>query len=581
MRIRIHALLPILLLTLAWVGLTPELRGQEQVRIAQEALVDLAELDQVIAAGERFEQERRWGEALMHYEQAVREYPQRQELGRRLLTARMHYDIGRRYHDRSFVESVDRLKESQALDLYAEILLRIHSHYVEEPDWTQIVRRGGQAIEVALSEPTFLKHHRLVAKPNRLNTPRSVTVTGQLNDNTAARSLDEGMAAFMSEVQRMRPVTSRHDARQMVQYFAHVGQRQLGITPASVVLEFASAATGTLDNYSAYLTGDQLNDVMSQIDGNFVGLGIELKAEDNALLIVNVIPGGPADQAGLDTGERIVAVDGHSTTLVSTDTAADMLKGVEGSTVSLTIQSRQGQPRNLQLRRERVDVPSIEDAGILDKQYGIAYLRLSSFQKTTGKDFEAALWDLHRQGMRSLIVDVRGNPGGLLTASVDVADKFVSQGTIVRTIGRSSAENHDYRAHTVGTWRVPLIVLIDGDSASASEIFAGAIRDHRRGTLIGKRSYGKGSVQGIFPLDAANAGVRLTTAKFYSPSGRATADRGVHPDIVVQATAKPTGQQDAGQKDAGQKDAGDDRLGAVDAVLNASLQVARRQLTQR
>jgi carboxyl-terminal processing protease len=219
----------------------------------------------------------------------------------------------------------------------------------------------------------------------------------------------------------------------------------------------------------------------------------------------------------------------------------------------------------LQLRRQRVEVPSIEDSGIVDRQYGIAYMRLSSFQKTTGKDFEAALWDLHRQGMRSIIVDVRGNPGGLLTASVEVADKFVSKGSIVRTIGRSSAENHDYRAHAVGTWRMPLIVLIDGDSASASEIFAGAIRDHRRGTLIGKRSYGKGSVQGIFPLDVTNAGVRLTTAKFYSPSGHPIANRGVHPDIIVQSTAKPVGQHNPD---------GDD------AVLNAGLQVARRQLTQ-
>jgi carboxyl-terminal processing protease len=339
----------------------------------------------------------------------------------------------------------------------------------------------------------------------------------------------------------------------------------LGITPASIVLEFASAATGTLDNYSGFLTADQLSDVMSQIEGNFVGLGVELKAEDDALLIVNVIPGGPAERAGLGVGERITAVEGLSTTQVSLDAAADMLKGIEGSTVRLTVQSRQGRPRELQLRRQRVEVPSIEDSGIVDRQYGIAYMRLSSFQKTTGKDFEAALWDLHRQGMRSIIVDVRGNPGGLLTASVEVADKFVSKGSIVRTIGRSSAENHDYRAHAVGTWRMPLIVLIDGDSASASEIFAGAIRDHRRGTLIGKRSYGKGSVQGIFPLDVTNAGVRLTTAKFYSPSGHPIANRGVHPDIIVQSTAKPVGQHNPD---------GDD------AVLNAGLQVARRQLTQ-
>lgn len=564
MRIRILSLLPALVLTLAWVGSAPTVRGQERVRIPQESLVDLADLEQVIATGKRFEQERRWGEALMHYEQAVREYPDRQELDQRLLTARMCYDVGRRYHDRSFLASVEQLEEAKALDLYGEILLKIHSHYVDDPNWTQIVRRGGQAIEIALNEPSFRQYHRLAANPIR--RANSETRDGDLATNSAKR-----LADFISEVRRMRTIHTRHEAREMVKYFAHLAHRQLGLSPAAIVLEFASAATGTLDNYSTFLTADQLNDVMSQIEGNFVGLGIELKADGDALLIVHVIPGGPAQRGGVAVGERIIAVDGLSTTRGSLDAAADMLKGTEGSTVKLTIQSRLGQARKTRLQRQRVEVPSLEDVGIVDRQYGIAYVRLSSFQKTTGKDFESALWDLHRKGMRSIIVDVRGNPGGLLTASVEVADKFVSSGSIVRTIGRSSAENHDYRAQAVGTWRVPLIVLLDGDSASASEIFAGAIHDHRRGTLIGKRSYGKGSVQGIFPLHITSAGVRLTTAKFYSPSGQAIADHGVQPDIVVQSTAKPVDRNGVG----GQRPTGED------AILNAGLQFARRQLSQR
>ncbi len=170
---------------------------------------------------------------------------------------------------------------------------------------------------------------------------------------------------------------------------------------------------------------------------------------------------------------------------------------------------------------------------------GVAYFRISSFQKTTSRDVDAALWRLHREGMRSLIVDVRGNPGGLLTEAVEVADRFVMDGTIVTTHGRSARENYDYRAHRVGTWRMPLVVLIDGDSASASEIFAGAIRDHRRGTVVGERSYGKGSVQGIFPLRVVKGGVRLTTAKFYSPSGYSISQGGVEPDVIVQSVAKP------------------------------------------
>ncbi|MEM7315691.1 MAG: S41 family peptidase, partial [Planctomycetota bacterium] len=287
---------------------------------------------------------------------------------------------------------------------------------------------------------------------------------------------------------------------------------------------------------------DQLDDVYNQIEGSFVGLGIELKSTDKSLLIVKVIPNGPAHRAGIVAGDKITAVNGKPTSDVSTDKAADMLKGEQGTYVDVTV-LRGDSLRSLQVRRERVDVPGVEDIGIIDQQNKIGYFRLTSFQKTTSRDVDRALWQLHREGMRSLIVDVRGNPGGLLPASVEVADKFVQEGTLVSTRGRSPREDFDYKAHRVGTWRVPLIVLIDRDTASASEIFAGAIHDHNRGTIVGERSYGKGSVQGIFPLSISRAGVRLTTAKFYSPSGQAISEQGVKPHRTVHVMAKPVANQ--------------------------------------
>jgi carboxyl-terminal processing protease len=146
--------------------------------------------------------------------------------------------------------------------------------------------------------------------------------------------------------------------------------------------------------------------------------------------------------------------------------------------------------RKLRVQRRLVDVPSVQDSKILDTQFGVAYMKLTSFQKTTSRDVDAALWSLHRQGMRSLIIDVRGNPGGLLNASVEVADKFLTSGVIVSTRGRSTREDFDYQAHDAGTWRVPLVVLIDGDSASASEIFAGAVHDPGAG---GRHALRKGA----------------------------------------------------------------------------------------
>jgi carboxyl-terminal processing protease len=279
-----------------------------------------------------------------------------------------------------------------------------------------------------------------------------------------------------------------------------------------------------------------------------VGLGIELKADDGALLIVKTIPGSPAAQAGIRASDRIVAVNSQSTRAISTDKAADILKGPEGSTVVVTVESPDGTTRVVQVVRRRVDVPSIEKVQILDRAGGVAYLKLTSFQKTTSRDLDAALWKLHREGMRSLIIDVRGNPGGLLTASVDVADKFVTSGTLVSTRGRGAREDFDYQAHQVGTWRVPLVVLVDRDTASASEIFAGAVRDHQRGEIVGERSYGKGSVEGMF--------------------GQPISKRGVSPTVAVQTAAKPTG---TGQLVLDQPQ--------PDAVLAAGIEAAKRLST--
>jgi carboxyl-terminal processing protease len=178
--------------------------------------------------------------------------------------------------------------------------------------------------------------------------------------------------------------------------------------------------------------------------------------------------------------------------------------------------------------------------------------------------------------MKSLVLDLRGNPGGLLTSSVEVADKFLEQGNIVSTRGRSPNEDFNYAAQRPGTWRVPLVLLIDGESASASEIFAGAIRDHRRGKIVGVRSYGKGSVQGIFPLTLGGTGVRLTTAKFYSPSGHPYSRVGVEPDVVVRAVEKPVTTLTAVDGPAGETNSDADD----DAILAAGVQVARQQLAR-
>lgn len=184
--------------------------------------------------------------------------------------------------------------------------------------------------------------------------------------------------------------------------------------------------------------------------------------------------------------------------------------------------------------RKPVVVKSVDRVQMLDSVAGIGYLRMSGFQKSTASELDAALASLRRQGMRKLIWDLRGNPGGLLTASVEVLDRFIAEGVLVSTKGRSLDQNWTYSAHSNGTHSdIELAVLIDGNSASASEIVAGAIQDHKRGTLVGRTSYGKWSVQTIMPL-RGQTGLRLTTAKFYSPNNHNYSKVGVKPDVFVE-----------------------------------------------
>jgi carboxyl-terminal processing protease len=520
-----------------------------QVAIPPEAIVERA--DDVIRQGELLERERRWGDALAYYEDAIKNHPNRDELRRRLDVARTHLDVARRFADQSYLVSLQRLSAQDALELYSEVLLKIDTYHVKEPSWKQLVYRGLANLDVAASEPAFVDRF-----------PRPVSL--------------DGSPEFAQEVQSVvnfNAIATRNQAVDAVAAAANVAAHRLGASPQAAILEFTCAAAASLDQYSAFLTGNQLDEVFSQIEGNFVGLGIELKAEDRSLLIVNVIPGGPAAEAGIVAGERIIVIDGQPTNTVSTDAAADMLKGPELSYVDIVLQAPTGAERPLHVQRRRVDVPSVQDVKIADPENGVAYMKLTSFQKTTSRDVDAALWSLHRQGMRSLIIDLRGNPGGLLNASVEVADKFLPSGVIVSTRGRSTREDFDYQAHNVGTWRVPLVVLIDGDSASASEIFAGAIHDHGRGTVVGQRSYGKGSVQGIFPLSRYKSGIRLTTSKFYSPSGQPISDRGVTPNIEIRP--------DRTRVAARVTDTGELLGAAPDLALQAGLDAARHATTNQ
>lgn len=469
--------------------------------------------------GQLLEQEGRWADAVLFYEEAIRRFPRDGTLLHRYQHSRLRVDVTRRWRDGSFLGVVDSLNLTQAAEALHEALLKVQVHYVEPVGWPQLT-------QTTLRELTHTLSH------------------GQLWERYGRRFSPEAWQAVALQWERLvsaRSPADRYQAGLVFAEAARLAEAQTGLPAPAVLLEAMCTVSNLLDIYSCYLTPQQLREILSQIEGNFVGLGVELRGEEGGLTIVRVIPGSPAAAAGLRPGDRILAVGDQPTASLPPETAADLLQGPEGSLVRVTVGSPGQAPREIWIRRAHVDVPSVEGARLVDPAAGVAYFRITAFQKSTPKEVDTALWSLYYQGMRSLIVDLRGNPGGLLGSAVEVADRFLDRGVIVYTRGRNVIEDCTYVAHAEGTWRVPLVVLIDGQSASAAEIFAAAMRDHRRGTLVGTPSYGKGSVQGIFPLSSHPGGLRLTTSRFYSPAGRPFTLEGVVPEVLLRQAARPVG----------------------------------------
>ena len=495
------------------------------------------------------ERGRNWAGAMEVYREALERWPSRVEFSRRLRLCEIHFKLNRRYADASFRNVLLALPQAQATELYDEVLERIQSNYVDTVPMEPLVRHGLDNLEVALRDPAFLKLNAPTASPERITWLRETLRQYRANLAIADRAAAVRMAVGCCEV----------------------GQQSLGLAATPVLLEFTCGACDALDDFTSYLTPDKLEDLYAMIDGNFVGLGIEIKLDKEGLRLVGVIRGGPAWEAGLQPGETIVKIDGVAIGGLGLDESAGKLQGVEGSTTELVVKKRDGSLRAHRLVRRHVEVESVTKVKMVDSASAIGYFRLIGFQKSSTDEIDAAIAALTSRGMRVLVIDLRGNPGGLLNVAVDIAGRFVDNGSIVSTRGRAHGQSQTYVATGQARWKMPLYVLTDHDSASASEILAGALQDHQRATIVGSRTYGKGSVQSIFSLRSAPAGLKLTTAKFYSPRNRPYSEQGVQPDlpILARSAAKPADDNARLREEA---DYGDpDR----DPVLAAAVRAAR------
>lgn len=299
-----------------------------------------------------------------------------------------------------------------------------------------------------------------------------------------------------------------------------------------------------LDPHSAYLEPEAYAELQESTSGEFGGLGVEVGIEDGFIKIISPIDDTPASQAGIQPGDLIIKIDGQPTKGLSMTEAVDKMRGKAGSKILLTLVREGGQPFDVELIRAVIKVKSVKSQ-LLEDHYG--YLRISQFQVNSGEEVGKALAALkkHNDGkkLRGIVLDLRNNPGGVLQAAVEVTDHFLKKGLIVYTKGRIANSELRFSADPADASEgVPLVVLINGGSASASEIVAGALQDHKRGVLMGTDSFGKGSVQTVLPLNNDRA-LKLTTALYFTPNGRSIQAQGIVPDIEV-SRAKVTREQD-------------------------------------
>ena len=314
------------------------------------------------------------------------------------------------------------------------------------------------------------------------------------------------------------------------------------VPPKDLIYNAIKGTLRGLDPHSSFLDPDSYREMQVETSGSFGGLGIEITLKDDILTVVSPIDGTPAYRAGLHTGDRILKIDGLSTKDMQLADAVKRMRGKPGSKVTISV-VREGwtEPKDIDIVREQIKVQSVKEVSIGD---GVEYIKLRQFQEQSPHDLEAALEKGAKNGMKALVLDLRNNPGGLLTAAVEVSEKFIDDGKlVVYTEGRVRNQNMRFSAHAKhGFLQMPMVILVNQGSASASEIVAGALQDYGRATIVGTQSFGKGSVQTIIPL-SDGSGLRLTTAKYFTPKGRSIHGKGITPDVVVEVPKEPAAKE--------------------------------------
>jgi len=468
---------------------------------------------------EYFERQADWDKACEIYEAILRSDRNLPDIRRRY-----HHSLRRswqnyRHRDPSFRKEVLGLEYGQAMRLYNLIQQTLLHESLDKKRVSarSLFRKGLEELRWALGDPAFLQAHLSAAKPLEI----------------------QSFQELLAKTWNAMPIGSAREAQRQVREVALAAHTILGLNATTVILELACGACHALDEHTVYLTPTQFRELCSALKGETVGVGLTLMLHDDQLVIGEVISGSAAAELmpPLLPGDSVVSIDKKPAAQLPAEVAQEMLEGPAGSAVEIVVQSSVMGMRTVTLRRRAIFTRSVR------YQVGtVGYLQITCFHEATLQELDDALLTLTKAGAKALILDLRGNGGGIFDVAIDAARRFLPAGVIASLQTIDARQNTIYESKNPDACLLPLVVLVDGDTASAAEVLAGGLKDNKRARIVGQSTFGKGCTQSILKLPNTpgglpTGGIRVTVARFFSPSGQPYSGNGVLPHILIDRLA--------------------------------------------
>ncbi|MGE3808527.1 MAG: S41 family peptidase [Gemmataceae bacterium] len=472
------------------------------------------QLEDLRKTAQRHEANGDYGKACSYYAAILAKDRTLTEIKQRFHLCLRHFHRGRRHQDETYRNHVLKQDPKIALKVYAELVRQVHGEYHEESrvGYQRLFRQGLEEFKLSLEDARF----RQLYLPN---------------------ASAEAVARFTRRLQhdwRDQLITDLVDLEQPVLQVALAAKKDLGVQMTVTVLELACGACNALDEHTCYVPPKQYEEDFGSLRGQTAGVGIELAAVEDELIVTQVVINSPASRAGVIAGDRLVRVDRQPVEHMPLDEIHAKLRGKPGTTIQLDIVTGMSEPRTFTLVRLPIQA-SVTDYRIADMDAGVGYVQISCFHENTLAELEDAITQLEMQGMKVLILDLRGNYGGLVESARLVAEKFLWEGALIYSTKGRDQRPVKMHSRNVAPSRTPLVVLVDGTTASAAEILAGALKDNSRATLVGENTFGKGTVQQMLAVKTIRAGgIRFTYAKVYSPENRTYNESGVSPHVFIE-----------------------------------------------